>query len=311
MAPLIQFEHVTKRYGRHTVIDDLSFSVRESSVTALLGPNGAGKTTAMRLLLGIARVDGGRASLFGHAAGDPEFRAALHRCGALIEEPALYANASARDNLRIHAAGLGISRGDPRIDRMLDSVGLSARASDRVKKLSLGMRQRLALALALLNDPQLVILDEPTNGLDPAGVVEMRELIRSLPARGTTVLISSHLLSEVQKTADDVVIIDRGRLVREATTAAIIAEPGADRFVVRVPDSERRAAAEALRAGGLSVEETADDGLLVTGDVRSGSRVSRLLAAAGVYPEELYPQQVDLEEAFLQITGKRGDGGAR
>ncbi|MBI5310125.1 MAG: ATP-binding cassette domain-containing protein [Actinobacteria bacterium] len=314
MTALVHFDNVSKRYGSRTVIDSLSFSVRPGSVTGLLGPNGAGKSTAMRLLLGIAHANAGRAALFGQSAGDRGFRDALHRCGALIEEPSLYANASGRANLEIQAAALGIKRRDPRLDRMLELVGLSGRAGDKTKKYSLGMRQRLGLAIALLNDPELVILDEPTNGLDPAGVVEIRELIKSLPASGTTVLVSSHLLSEVQKTADHVVIIDRGRLVRDDTVDGLLATAGSNGgFVLRVNDSHRAAAVSALAAKGLTADFSADGSILVTGEITAGSQISQTLAEAGVYLDELSPQSADLEAVFLGMTGtSSGDvpGGA-
>lgn len=310
MSDLIEFSAVSKRYGSRVAVDSLSFCVREGSVTGLLGPNGAGKSTAMRLLLGIARADAGRATLFGAGTGDTGFRDALHRCGALIEEPSLYANASGRGNLEIQAAALGISRRDPRLDRMLEMVGLSSRSSDTAKKYSLGMRQRLALAIALVNDPELVILDEPTNGLDPAGVVEIRELIKSLPASGTTVLVSSHLLSEVQKTADHVVIIDQGRLVRDDTVEGLIAAAGSDGgFRVRVHPSYLQAAMAALSAKGFNVADGGDGSITVSGEIAAGWQISQPLAEAGVFLDELSPQTADLESAFLQMTGP-GAGGA-
>ncbi|MDO8795672.1 MAG: ATP-binding cassette domain-containing protein [Vicinamibacterales bacterium] len=303
MSQLVQFEGVTKRYGSRTVIDNLSFSVDERGVTGLLGPNGAGKSTAMRLLLSVARANAGRISLFGAAPGTAEYRRAIHRVGAHVEEPALYDNASGRANLELQAVSLGISRRDPRIARLLDQVGLSARGGDRVKKYSLGMRQRLGLALALVNEPELVILDEPTNGLDPAGVVEIRELIRSLPAGGTTVLVSSHVLAEIQRTADHLVIIDQGWLVADGTVAEVLA--GADRsgHLVRVADTQRTVAAAALEAIGLIVAADDDGMLVVTGEISGGAQIARALAVADVYPDELRPRGNDLEAAFLRITG--------
>ncbi|MBI4897249.1 MAG: ATP-binding cassette domain-containing protein [Actinobacteria bacterium] len=304
MQPLVSFDTVSKRYDSRAVIDQLSFSVPEGSVTALLGPNGAGKTTAMRLLLGIARGDGGSISLLGAAPGGGGFHDAVRRTGALVEEPALYANASAESNMRIQAASLGMSDHDPRIGALLGQVGLSARASDRVKKYSLGMRQRLGLALALVNVPQLVILDEPTNGLDPAGVVEIRELIRSLPAQGTTVLVSSHLLAEVQKTADRAVIIDGGRLVSEGPIADLMADAQQDTgYLVRVPREQHPAAVGALQTAGYTVAVEPDGALLVSGEIDRGARVAYALSTAGVLPDELRPRAADLETAFLNITG--------
>lgn len=303
MTDLVTFNNVTKRYGSRTVIDSLSFSVGTGSVTGLLGPNGAGKSTAMRVLLGIAHANGGRAELFGIAPGEHGYRDALHRAGAHVEEPALYANASARANLQIHAAGLGISRKDPRINQMLDQVGLASRGGDKAKKYSLGMRQRLGLAIALVNDPELVILDEPTNGLDPAGVVEIRELIRSLPGRGTTVLVSSHLLAEVQKTADHLVIIDNGKLVMDGTIADAIAGAATSSYLLRVGETERTTATGILQQLGFTVAIDQSGLMLIAGEIQRGSQISHALAEADIYLEELRPQEVDLEAAFLNMTG--------
>ncbi|MFY9469455.1 MAG: ATP-binding cassette domain-containing protein, partial [Solirubrobacterales bacterium] len=283
MADLVRFENVTKRYGSRTVIDSLNFSVGAGSVTGLLGPNGAGKSTAMRVLLGIARANGGRAELFGTAPGQAEYRDALHRTGAHVEEPALYANASARANLAIHAVGLGIARKDPRIDRMLDQVGLSSRGGDKAKKYSLGMRQRLGLAIALVNEPELVILDEPTNGLDPAGVVEIRELIRSLPGGGTTVLVSSHVLAEVQKTADHLVIIDQGKLVMDGTIDDAIAGAATGGHLLRVSEGDRTTATGVLQQLGFTVAIDPSGLMLITGEIRGGSQISRALAESGIH----------------------------
>lgn len=316
MSALVEFEHVTKRYGERAVVDDLSFRVEEGSVTGLLGPNGAGKTTAMRLLLNIAHANSGRLALFGVAPGSAAFHAAVRRVGAHVEEPALYANTNGRANLQLQAVSLGLSRRDPRIDQLLDRVGLSARAGTRVKNYSLGMRQRLGLALALLNDPELVILDEPTNGLDPAGVVEIRELIRSLPAAGTTVLVSSHVLAEIQRTADHLVIIDNGRLVADGTIDEVIGSAatgaGAHGHLVRVDAAHTAGAAAALQNAGLTVADGDDGMLAVSGAVQSGAQVAYVLAQAGYYPEELRPRAVDLETAFLSITGRESNdaGGA-
>lgn len=304
MTRLVQFNDVTKRYGARLALDNLSFGVDESGVTALLGPNGAGKTTAMRLLLGIARASAGQISLLGSTPGGGNFHDAIRRVGALVEEPSLYSNASARANLEIHAVGLGLKRRDPRIAQLLDQVGLSTRATDRVKKYSLGMRQRLGLALALVNEPELVILDEPTNGLDPAGVVEIREMIRALPALGTTVLVSSHLLSEVQKTADHVVIIDQGRLVTDGSIGDVLAGTQQAGFLLRVPNEQIDAAVAALNSAGLQAAAEDDGALSVTGQIDRGARVAYHLALAGIYPDELRPRGADLETAFLAITGR-------
>jgi ABC-2 type transport system ATP-binding protein len=214
-APVISFTNVTKRYGGRLVLDDVSFDVPAGGVVGLVGPNGAGKTTAIRLLLGLARPSAGEVRLLGARAGSREHRDALRRVGALVEGPALYRSATARANLAIQAAALGLADDRRRIDELLDLVGLADRADDRVRTYSLGMRQRLGIALTLVGSPRLLILDEPTNGLDPRGIVEIRELVRRLPERGATVLVSSHLLAEVELMSDSVVVMDHGRLVAQ------------------------------------------------------------------------------------------------
>jgi len=211
MTTLAELDGLVKRYGDATVVDCLRLTVPEGAVFGLLGPNGAGKTTSIKVLLGLARASAGHVELLGEVPGSPGFPAALRQVGSLIEGPALFARASARDNLRIEAAARRLAAPDARIDEMLELVGLAHRADSPAGSFSLGMRQRLGLAIALLASPRLVVLDEPTNGLDPAGIVEIRELIRELPARGTTVLVSSHLLAEVQLMCDRAAILHHGR----------------------------------------------------------------------------------------------------
>jgi ABC-2 type transport system ATP-binding protein len=211
--PVISLSHVTKRYGRRLIVDDVSFAVPPGGVVGLVGPNGAGKTTAIRMLLGLARPSSGTVRLLGAEPGSAEYPAALRKVGAMVEGPALYRNATARANLRIQAAALGVPDDRRPTDDLLALVGLTGRGDDRVRTFSLGMRQRLGIAVALVGSPRLLILDEPTNGLDPSGIVEIRELLRRLPERGVTVLVSSHLLAEVERMSDSVVVMDRGRLV--------------------------------------------------------------------------------------------------
>lgn len=302
MPGVLEFDSVTKAYGKLRAVDGLSMSVPERSVVGLLGPNGAGKSTAMKLMIGLASATDGQISLFGASPGSKEFNDAIKRTGSHIETPALYERGSARANLEIHAAAHGISRRDPRIDSVLETVGLSGRSADRVKSFSLGMRQRMSLAIAILPDPELVILDEPTNGLDPAGVVEIREVIRSLPSRGMTALVSSHVLGEIEKTVDEVVIIRDGRLVTEGPVSEIVASGGGSgRIVVKVPAGRGDAAAAALAAAGLS--GTADgDVLQVNSAGKAGSVVAEALAKAGIYPDELRPDGTNLEDVFIALT---------
>ncbi|WP_296975588.1 lantibiotic protection ABC transporter ATP-binding protein [Thermobacillus sp. ZCTH02-B1] len=206
---VLQTEGLTKRYGKTAVVDRVSIGVREGTVYGLLGPNGAGKTTLLRMIAGLGRPDGGRI-LFD---GKPWSRECLGRIGALIEAPALYGNLTARENLKVHALMLGLP--DSRIDEALETVGLAGSGRKRAAAFSLGMKQRLGIAIALLKQPRLLILDEPTNGLDPLGIRELRALIRSFPARGVTVLVSSHGLAEIGQLADDIGIIHGGKLLHQ------------------------------------------------------------------------------------------------
>jgi ABC-2 type transport system ATP-binding protein len=223
----------------------------------------------------------------------------VRRTGSHIELPALYERATARQNIAIQCAGFGIGRRDPKIDAVLETVGLSSRSEDKVKSFSLGMRQRMSLALALVHEPELVVLDEPINGLDPEGVVEMRELIRSLPSRGMTALVSSHVLDEIERTVDEIVIIREGKLIAEGPIASIITTSG---IVLRVPAGNGDAALAALSAAGVPATAFENGEIRAeTGD-QPGSVIAKVLADAGVYPDELRPQTADLESVFLELT---------
>jgi ABC-2 type transport system ATP-binding protein len=302
-ALLAGFEHVSKSFGSNVALRDLSFGVPEGSVCGLLGPNGSGKTTAIRILLGLTRSDGGSAGLLGASAGGPGFAAAVRRTGALIEGPALYDRATARQNMRIQAAARGIRRPKAEIDALLATVGLSDRADSPTRGFSMGMKQRLGLAISLLGSPGLVILDEPTNGLDPSGIVEIRELIARLPEQGVTVLVSSHLLSEVQLMCDRVTIINRGATVMDGTISEVVGSAGAaDRYTVAVP-REQAAQATSLLAGlGLEVRPERDGALSVSGPIRDGSEITCVLADQGIYVSRLVPDTPDLERVFLELT---------
>lgn len=298
-SSVLNFDSVTKSYGSRRAVDELCFEVAERSVTGLLGANGAGKSTTMKLLLGLAAPNSGSIELFGERQGTAGFASAVRRTGSHIELPALYERATARQNIAIQGAGFGIGQRDPKIDAVLETVGLSSRSSDKVKSFSLGMRQRMSLALAIVHEPELVILDEPINGLDPEGVVEMRELIRSLPARGMTALVSSHVLDEIERTVDEIVIIREGKLIAEGPIASIITTSG---IVLRVPAGNSDAALAALSTAGIAATSFENGEIRVeTGD-QPGSVVAKLLADAGVYPDELRPQTADLESVFLDLT---------
>jgi ABC-2 type transport system ATP-binding protein len=291
-----------KSYGSRLALDGLDLTVPTGVVYGFLGPNGAGKTTTMRVLTGLIHPDGGTVELLGRpfSRGD---RHRLFDVGALVESPAFYPYLSGRDNLRALAAS-GATTQVRRVDEVLEVVGLRERASDKVSRYSLGMKQRLGIAGALLNDPTLLLLDEPSNGLDPAGIVAMRETLRHLASIGKTVFVSSHLLAEVQQMADVVGIIAAGRLVREGSIQELLASEGIVRIRVR-PDEVPAAAATLGRltapdrvsasagdAGWISVQITPD---------RSAD-VNRSLADAGIYASGVSSGN-DLEELFLTLTG--------
>jgi ABC-2 type transport system ATP-binding protein len=301
---VLSFDSVTKSYGSRNAVDGLGFEVAERSVTGLLGANGAGKSTTMKLLLGLATPNSGQIELFGALQGTAAFADAVRRTGSHIELPALYERATARQNIEIQCAGFGIGRRDPKIDAVLETVGLSSRSSDKVKSFSLGMRQRMSLALALVHEPELVVLDEPINGLDPEGVVEMRELIRSLPARGMTALVSSHVLDEIERTVDEIVIIREGKLIAEGPIASIITTSG---IVLRVPAGNGDAALAALSAAGVTATAFENGEIRAETGEQPGSVIAKVLADAGVYPDELRPQTADLESVFLDLTAT-GEG---
>ncbi len=303
MAPLVTYENLVKRFGVVTAVDGLSFEVPEGSVVGLLGPNGAGKTTAIRVLLGLGSPTAGSTTLFGTKPGDAGFPGAIRLTGAMIEGPALFARATARANLEIEAAALGVRRTRKEIDDLLALVGLAERADTAAGQFSLGMKQRLGLAIALVGGPRLVVLDEPTNGLDPAGIVEIRELIASLPEHGTTVLVSSHLLAEVQLMCDRAAIINKGKLVADGTIDELLARQGGAGFAVRVaPDLAEKAAAK-LRTTGVEVTVATDGALQVAGEVADGSVLSKALADDGIYVQELRVVEASLEDVFLSLTG--------
>lgn len=306
---LIQLDGVTKRYGTVTALDNLSMTVPEGSVCGLLGPNGSGKTTAIRILLGLTDTNGGEVDLLGTSPGSQNFATSVKQTGSLIEGPALYGHATARQNMEIQAATLGLSQARTEIEELLALVGLSDRTESKARTFSLGMKQRLGLAISLLNDPRLVILDEPTNGLDPSGIVEIRELIKELPQRGTTVMVSSHLLSEVQLMCDRATIINKGKLVANGTMEEILASTGtAEGYRVYVRISQTEAAVSALSAAGLEVEDRGEGSLLARGEIEDDSEITRILAESGIWLRGLIRERPDLERVFLTLTDVDGSG---
>ena len=302
---MIEIEGLRKEYrrvrGGHTVaVAGLDLSVPEGGVFGFLGPNGAGKTTTIRCLLGLVRPSAGRLSLLGADVGHA-LPSVISRVGSIVEAPAMFPRFTGRRNLEILARIHG--EGDAAIDASLERVGLRDRAKDPVRTYSLGMKQRLAIAATLLRDPSLLILDEPANGLDPAGIVEVRELLRSLGAEGRTVFVSSHILSEVQQTADHVAIVAKGKLIKAGAVNEVLATTGTSGVIVKLADLEagRRALADAnipatIEAGAIRADVPADQ----------SERISRTLAQAGLYVTELRPDTVDLETVFLELTKDQG-----
>ena len=290
---MIEVEHLTKRFRKTLAVDDLSFEVREGAITGFLGPNGAGKTTTLRIILGLVRPSAGRATVMGRAyrALDSPTR----RVGAVLEAANFHPGRSGRNHLRVLATATGISQN--RVEEVLQLVDLTDAARRRAGGYSLGMRQRLSLAGALLGDPQVLVLDEPANGLDPQGIRWLRELLRALASEGRTILISSHVLSEIEQIADEVVIIHRGRFVEHATTTELAARAtGGVR--VRSPQVERLR--PVLEGAGIEIG-AADGNLLVVKDT-TAVKVGELAAANGIVLHELVAETSTLEEAFLELT---------
>jgi ABC-2 type transport system ATP-binding protein len=293
MTAVVEAESLTKRFGEVSAVTDLSFALEAGTITGFLGPNGAGKTTTLRMILGLAAPTSGRALVFDHPyAALPH--AAL-RVGAVLEATDFHPGRSGRDHLRMLAQAVDVP--DSRVDEVLRLVELSDAARRRVKGYSLGMRQRLGLAAALLGDPELLILDEPANGLDPEGVRWLRDFLRGLAAQGRTVLISSHVLAEVAQTVDRVLIVTRGHLVISSSLAELTARAGG---AVRVRSGDPRRLATALRHEGLQVTTGTDHALLVQGAL--SERVGEIAFAAGVPVHELANDGGGLEEIFLELT---------
>ncbi|MFB7382425.1 ABC transporter ATP-binding protein [Kitasatospora purpeofusca] len=291
---MIKVEGLTKEYGGARVVDGLDFEVVPGVVTGFLGPNGAGKSTTMRLILGLDRPTAGRALVDGRPYA--ELDRPLRQVGALLDAQALHGGRTARGHLRWLAASNGLP--DRRVDEVLDRVGLTGAAGRRIRGFSLGMRQRLGVASALLGDPPVLMLDEPVNGLDPEGIRWIRTLLRGLAAEGRAVLVSSHLMTEMALTADHLVVIGRGRLLADAATSDFIDRHGRTRVRVRAVDPVRLAAL--MLRSGLDAQPAADGAWEVTG--ATAESVAALAAADGVVLFEIAVQQDSLEEAFMRMT---------
>jgi ABC-2 type transport system ATP-binding protein len=303
---VIEVDGLRKEYRRlrgpsTLALDRLDLQVPEGGVFGFLGPNGAGKTTTIRCLLGLVRPTGGACRLLG---ADPsrDLAAVIRRIGSIVETPALYPRFSGRRNLTLLGRLHGI--GPKRVEQVLDQVGLATRADDVVKNYSLGMRQRLGIAAALLKDPELLILDEPANGLDPAGIKEVRDLLRRLGAEGRTVFVSSHQLVEVQQMCDRVAILSRGRCVTAGPVTEVLARGRHETLIVRLADLE--AGLAALRDAGI--EAQTDAGLIrVAIPVARSATITEILAARGLYLSELRPEEISLETVFLELTEEPRD----
>ncbi|MFG1868599.1 ABC transporter ATP-binding protein [Micromonospora arborensis] len=301
MSAVIEIEGLRKtfhsvRNGRRVAVDGFDLLVEAGQVHGFLGPNGSGKTTTLRALLGLVRADGGRMSVLGEPSPELLPRVA-GQVGAIVESPQFFGNFTGYRTLRLlaRAGGVPISR----VDEALELVGLRDRGDERVKGYSLGMKQRLAVASALLKDPRLLILDEPANGLDPAGIREMRDLMRSLAASGVTVLVSSHILGEIQLICDHVTIISRGRRVAAGRVDEVLAGYDRHEFLVRVAEPERAVAL--LQAA--EVTAAVDGEALVVSGVSDPTVISRVLGEQGLWVGELTPLRPDLESVFLELTG--------
>ena len=291
---MIDVQGLSKRYGDRLAVDDLTFTVKPGIVTGFLGPNGAGKSTTMRLILGLDRPSAGRATVNGRAYRD--FEAPLHEVGALLEARAIHTGRSAYNHLLAQAQTHAIGR--DRVDEVIRLVGLESVARKRVGGFSLGMGQRLGIAAALLGDPATLILDEPSNGLDPEGIRWIRNLLKQLAAEGRTVFVSSHLMSEIALTAERLVVIGRGRLIADTSVEEFVRSASGD-AAVRVCCADPGRLAELLAAHGAHVD---DDGDALSVSGTTSEEIGRLALEGGIALSELVVQEVSLEDAFMRIT---------
>ncbi|MBA3430191.1 MAG: ABC transporter ATP-binding protein [Actinobacteria bacterium] len=304
---VIEIEGLNKDYrrlrgGRTAAVSGLDLTVKEGGVFGFLGPNGSGKTTTIRCLLGLVRPSRGACRIFGRdVRRDPSV---MRRVGSIVETPALFPTFSARRNLELLARMHGIE--GRRVGEVLEQAGLGGRERDLVKGYSLGMRQRLGIAAALLKEPDLLVLDEPANGLDPAGMREVRELLRKLASEGRTIFVSSHLLSEVQHTCDRVAILARGRCITTGAVSEVLTRGIAATMLVRIEDQGKALAV--LNSAGIHTERH-DGYLRARAGSDQGAFISETLTNNGLYASELRPEETDLETVFLSLTGA-AEGGA-
>jgi ABC-2 type transport system ATP-binding protein len=304
--PMIEARDLTKRFGDKVAVDHLSFSVQPGVVTGFLGPNGAGKSTTMRLILGLDHPNSGTATIDGKRYAD--LVNPLRTVGALLEAKSVHPGRSARNHLLFLAETQGLP--SSRVDQMLDMVGLREVAGKRAGSYSLGMGQRLGVAAALLGDPEVLLLDEPVNGLDPEGVLWVRNLMKQLAGQGKTVLVSSHLMNEMAVTADHLIVIGRGKLLADASTEEVIARGSGHSVRVRTPDSAKLTELITAEGGKVIPVANGNGGTFPGGDTAPvvtvtgvpAARIGELAASAGVVLHELTPQLATLEDAFLELT---------
>ena len=296
--PAITADGLTRRFGELTAVDDMTFEIQSGGVVGFVGPNGSGKSTTIRVLLGLIKASSGTGTVLGEPIEHPERFAS--RVGALIEGPTFVGSLSARDNLRSLAALRAIPNN--RIDEVLDIVGLTGRDNDKASTYSLGMKQRLGIAAALLPDPELLVLDEPTNGLDPAGIVEIRHLLKAVAHSGRTVVVSSHLLSEIQAMVDDLLIIRFGKLLYSGTLAQLMED--AVEQVIAAPEhsDDLTRLVDAVAARGWSYTTSGDE-IMVDIAADQSAELDRAAHEAGLNLRVLTPRREDLEDVFLKMTG--------
>ncbi len=296
-SPAIEIAGLTKQFGRHRAVDNLTLAVRPGSVFGFLGPNGAGKTTTIRMLLGLIRPTQGSGRILGYNI-ERERASILPQVGAIVESPAFYPILSGGDNLRVFARTAGNEDGQT-ITRVLEQVGLSSRSRDKVRTYSLGMKQRLAIAAALLNNPQIIFLDEPTNGLDPAGTVEIRELIGQLGASGHTIFLSSHLLHEVEQVCNEVAIINHGKLVAQGRVADLLKQD-----VSLLIEAEPLATVqEVIARFGVTPQVRGPRAVAVALPPEQTPELVKALVRADAEVYSVTPQRTSLEHLFLELTG--------
>jgi ABC-2 type transport system ATP-binding protein len=304
---VLETRGLTKQFGKVTAVDSLDLTVRRGEVLGFLGPNGSGKSTTISMVLGLVRPSAGSVSIMGQPLADNPELVSQH-VGAIIENPAFYPYLTGRDNLRAQAMLIG-GVPDARIDELLKLVNMEGRADGKYKTFSLGMKQRIGIASTLLTDPQLVILDEPTNGLDPAGQREIRSIIPRMADEGHAVLLASHLLHEVEQVSDQVLIIRRGKRVTEGSVDDLLRRNGY--IDVRIPEADLDAAARLLRVVPGVEQVTAEpDRLLVIADEDRGAAINRALSEAGFYASQIAPRRSSLEDIFLELTASE-DGTAQ